>query len=59
MAQALSGFGTGRKYFNFAEQATDPASFETPQTRARLRGVRQRSISTRCPRANHAIDPAR
>jgi hypothetical protein len=40
MAQALCGFGTGRKYLNFAEQATDPASFETPQTRARLQGVK-------------------
>ena len=49
---------TGRKYLNFAEQATDPPVFYAPETWARLRAVKAEVDPAELFRANHPIGPA-
>ncbi|TML80141.1 MAG: hypothetical protein E6G07_06660 [Actinobacteria bacterium] len=48
----------GREHLNFAEQATDPARFYTPEASDRLRRVKAQYDPDDVFRANHEIPPA-
>jgi FAD/FMN-containing dehydrogenase len=52
---AMSEFGSGRAYSNFAERAVDASSFYPEETYRRLRAIRSRVDPDGLLRANHEI----
>jgi hypothetical protein len=52
---AMSEFGSGRAYSNFAERAVDASSFYAEETYRRLREIRSRVDPEGLLRANHEI----
>ncbi len=56
--RAFAPYDSGREYLNFAEQATDPARFYTPEACDRLRRVKAQYDPDEVFRANHEIPPA-
>ena len=59
LVEALAAYGSGGRYLNFAERATDPATFYGELTYQRLRRVKAKEDPHNLFRGNHEIPPAR
>ena len=54
---AFAPYDTGRRYLNFTESATDPATFYTREAYRRLQAVKAAVDPDGVFRANHTIPP--